>query len=372
MSSSTPPAGFPFSAVVGHEDLRLALILNAISPRIGGVCVRGEKGTAKTTLVRGFTTVIDGPLINLPLGATEDRVVGSLDVETILTTGKAEYRPGLLAQADGGILYVDEVNLLADHLVDSLLDAAATGIVTIERDGISYTARSRFVLVGTMNPEEGELRPQLLDRFGLSVEVAASKDPAVRCQIVRRRLAYEEDPSAFAAQWRDEERELADGIAHARERLASVALSDVNIARIAELCAAFDVDGMRADLVIARAALAHAAWRGADRVNDEDIRVAARLALPHRVRRNPFDAPGIDDQQLDETLDEAIANNPDPEQAAQEEHEPQPPTPPDAHDSAEPDPDDDADAAGNDGEGESAVLGDRFRSASRSSSGARR
>ena len=179
--NTTPVPGYPFSAVVGQDQLRLALILTAIAPRIGGVVVRGEKGTAKTTTVRAFSALLgDAPLVNLPIGATEDRVVGSLNVEKILTTGHAEYQPGLLAQADGGVLYVDEVNLLADHLVDALLDAAATGAVTIERDGISHTSSANFVLVGTMNPEEGELRPQLLDRFGLAVDVAASRDVEVR------------------------------------------------------------------------------------------------------------------------------------------------------------------------------------------------
>lgn len=364
MNAPTPPPGFPFTAVVGHEDLRLGLILNAISPRIGGVCVRGEKGTAKTTLVRGFQPLINGSLVNLPLGATEDRVVGSLDVETILTTGKAEYRPGLLAQADGGILYVDEVNLLADHLVDSLLDAASTGVVTIERDGISYTARSRFVLVGTMNPEEGELRPQLLDRFGLSVTVEASKDPQVRQEIVLRRLAFEADPTGYAAQWADKERDLAERLRCASERVAAVHISKVQIARIAELCAAFDVDGMRADLVIARAAVAHAAWRGSEKVDDNDIRVVARLALPHRVRRNPFDAPGIDAQQLDDALDDAVTNNPETAPQDPVSSEENTPEPPDLNPPQNPDDDNDSpdDAARDDEKGDNAVLGDRFRS----------
>jgi len=203
--NTTPVPGYPFSAVVGQDQLRLALILTAIAPRIGGVVVRGEKGTAKTTTVRAFSALLgDAPLVNLPIGATEDRVVGSLNVEKILTTGHAEYQPGLLAQADGGVLYVDEVNLLADHLVDALLDAAATGAVTIERDGISHTSSANFVLVGTMNPEEGELRPQLLDRFGLAVDVAASRDVEVRAEIMRRRLDYENDPHAFAERWAEE------------------------------------------------------------------------------------------------------------------------------------------------------------------------
>lgn len=301
---------YPFTAVVGQERLRLALILNMINPAIGGVVVRGEKGTAKTTTIRGFADIIDGPLVNLPIGATEDRVVGSLDMETVLTTGRAEYKPGLLAQAHGGILYVDEVNLLADHLVDALLDAAATGQVTVERDGLSHTTPARFVLVGSMNPEEGELRPQLLDRFGLAVDVVASREVPVRAEIMRRRLAFEADPAAFVAQHREEEIALAEQLQAARSTVGDVVLSDAGLEQIASVCAAFDVDGMRADLVIARAATAHAAWRGATQVGEEDIKVAAELALPHRRRRNPFDEPGLDQQQLEDALEEAHNNSP--------------------------------------------------------------
>ncbi|MCF1693266.1 AAA family ATPase [Corynebacterium argentoratense] len=301
---------YPFTAVVGQERLRLALILNMINPAIGGVLVRGEKGTAKTTTIRGFADIIDGPLVNLPIGATEDRVVGSLDMETVLTTGRAEYKPGLLAQAHGGILYVDEVNLLADHLVDALLDAAATGQVTVERDGLSHTTPARFVLVGSMNPEEGELRPQLLDRFGLAVDVVASREVPVRAEIMRRRLAFEADPAAFVAQHREEEIALAEQLQAARSTVGDVVLSDAGLEQIASVCAAFDVDGMRADLVIARAATAHAAWRGATQVGEEDIKVAAELALPHRRRRNPFDEPGLDQQQLEDALEEAHNNSP--------------------------------------------------------------
>src|SRR5699024_2675072 len=253
--------GFPFSAIVGHDRLLLSLLLTAVSPGIGGVVVRGEKGTAKTTAVRALAPLLPrGEVVDLPLGATEDRVVGSIDVETVLTTGHADFRPGLLSRADGGVLYVDEVNLLADHLVDVLLDAAATGHVTVERDGVSHTEDARFVLVGTMNPEEGELRPQLLDRFGLAVDVTASRAPGTRVEILRRRLAYEDDPRAFAARWAEADGDLRDRLARARALVGRVELSDVHLARIASLCADFDVDGMRADLVIARTARAHAAW----------------------------------------------------------------------------------------------------------------
>ncbi|AKP08953.1 Magnesium chelatase [Corynebacterium pseudotuberculosis] len=313
---------YPFSAVVGQERLRLALLLCAISPRIGGVVIRGEKGTAKTTTVRAFARLLGGaPLVDLPIGATEDRVVGSLDMETVLTTGKARYNPGLLSQADGGVLYVDEVNLLADHLVDSLLDAAATGQVTVERDGISYSSPANFVLVGTMNPEEGELRPQLLDRFGLAVDVMASKDTDVRAEIMRRRLAFESAPQPFAQAWSHEDASTALQIQKAKQRVQQLQLSNVNLNRIAHLCAAFDVDGMRADLVIARTALAHAAWRGASMVEDEDIRIAAELALPHRRRRDPFDEPGLDQEQLDQEIEKARDQHPDASDKAEEPQE---------------------------------------------------
>ncbi|WJZ02989.1 ATP-binding protein [Corynebacterium freiburgense] len=357
MSNTAPALGFPFTAIVGQDQLRLSLILTAIAPRIGGVVVRGEKGTAKTTTVRAFADLLDGaPLINLPIGATEDRVVGSLDMETVFTTGRAEYRPGLLAQAHGGVLYVDEVNLLADHLVDALLDAAATGRVTVERDGISHTSPASFVLVGTMNPEEGELRPQLLDRFGLAVDVAASKDVEIRSEIIRRRLAFEADPEGFAHAWQASDREVAQRIHQARELLPSVQLSDVNLARIAHLCASFDVDGMRADLVIARTAMAHAAWRGAETVDDEDIRVAAMLALPHRRRRNPFDEPGLDQDQLDDVMDEARQEHPEQEETEQDQTN-QPQTEEPSGEDQQPQDEPDAD-----GEVGSAETGAQFRS----------
>ncbi len=351
------PLQFPFSAIVGSSDMALALILTTISPEVGGVLVRGEKGTAKSTMVRSLAAVLppidvvagdrfssdpddpdplspDGPfgthpvretrpvrLVELPVGATEDRVLGSLHLERALSEGKAEYEPGLLARAHRGILYVDEVNLLHDHLVDLLLDAAAMGRSTVERDGISIEHAARFVLVGTMNPEEGELRPQLLDRFGLTVEVAAPRDPAVRVEVVRRRMAYDADPAGFVASWDDAERAFTSRIEKAQAALGSVVLDDAALLKIAEVCAAFDVDGMRADLVTARAAIAHAAWRGSSSVEREDIRAAARLALPHRRRRNPFDAPGIDEDLLDAVLgdDEPEPTPPDPDPSVVEE-----------------------------------------------------
>jgi magnesium chelatase subunit D len=339
---STP---FPFTAVVGQDDLRLALLLNAVSPAVGGVLVRGEKGTAKSTAVRALSALVpevdivagcrfscapaapdpacpDGPhepgagvrrparMVELPVGASEDRLVGALDIERALAEGVKAFEPGLLADAHRGILYVDEVNLLHDHLVDLLLDAAAMGASYVEREGVSVRHAARFLLVGTMNPEEGELRPQLLDRFGLTVEVAASREPDQRVEVVRRRLAYDDDPEAFATRWADEESAVRARIVAARELLPSVRLGDGALRQIAATCAAFEVDGMRADIVMARTATALAAWDGRTEVLPEDVRQAALLALPHRRRRNPFDAPGLDEDKLDETLEEFGSQDP--------------------------------------------------------------
>jgi magnesium chelatase subunit D len=330
----------PFSAVVGQDDARLALLLGAVDPGIGGVLLSGEKGTAKTTLVRGLAALLpgisvvakcrfscdpaapdpdcpDGPhppgataqyraarLVELPLGATEDRVTGSLDVPRVLAgapTAEA-FVPGLLAAAHRGILYVDEVNLLPDHLVDVLLDAAATGTATVEREGVSLRHACRFLLVGTMNPEEGELRPQLQDRFGLCVPVVASADPRQRADAVRARLDHDLRPGAAAAAHEPVGRQLTSRIAAAQARLGDVDLPDAELMRITSACAALGVDGLRGDLVTARTAIAHAAWRDAPAVTGADVREAARLALPHRRRRGPFDDPGIDQAQLDDAF----------------------------------------------------------------------
>lgn len=333
---STP---YPFTALVGQDSLRLALLINAVSPAVGGVLVRGEKGTAKSTAVRALSALLpevpvvsgcrfscdpakpdpacpDGPhepgngverparMVELPVGASEDRLVGALDIERALAEGVKSFEPGLLADAHRGILYVDEVNLLHDHLVDLLLDAAAMGASYVEREGVSVRHASKFLLVGTMNPEEGKLRPQLLDRFGLTVEVAASREPDQRVEVVRRRLAYDDDPASFAARWADEEASVRQRIVGARELLPSVRLGDGALRQIAATCAAFEVDGMRADIVMARTATALAAWAGRTEVLAEDVRQAALLALPHRRRRNPFDAPGLDEDKLDDTLEE--------------------------------------------------------------------
>ncbi|MFD7507260.1 putative cobaltochelatase [Streptomyces sp. NPDC059850] len=347
---------YPFTAVVGMDDMRLALLLNAVSPAVGGVLVRGEKGTAKSTAVRALSTLLppvdvvpgcrfscdpaapdpdcpDGPhetvtgdaraarMVELPVGASEDRLVGSLDIERALSDGVKAFEPGLLADAHRGVLYVDEVNLLHDHLIDLLLDAAAMGASYVEREGVSVRHAARFLLVGTMNPEEGELRPQLLDRFGLTVEVTASRDTEERVEVVRRRLAYDEDPAGFAARWAREEGELRDRIAAARALLPAVQLGDRALRQIAAVCAAFEVDGMRADIVTARTATALAAWAGRTDVRTEDVRQAALLSLPHRRRRAPFDAPGLDEDKLDEVLRQFEDDEPEPEPEASEPEE---------------------------------------------------
>jgi len=354
-------APYPFSAIVGLDDLKLALLLNAVSPAVGGVLVRGEKGTAKSTVVRALAALLppvtvvagcrfscdpaapdegcpDGPhatgapagsraarLVELPVGASEDRVVGALDLQKALTEGVSAFEPGLLAAAHRGLLYVDEVNLLHDHLVDLLLDAAAMGTSYVEREGVSVRHAARFLLVGTMNPEEGELRPQLLDRFGLAVDVRATRDPAQRADVVRRRLGYDADPAGFAAAHATAESALADRIAAARSRLPQVVLTDAALRQVTAVCAAFDVDGLRADLVTARAAVALAAWAGRDEVIAEDVRVAARLALPHRRRRDPFDAPGLDEQRLEQAIEDAVPDPPEPPDGPDGPDDPGPP-----------------------------------------------
>lgn len=329
---------YPFSAIVGQDDLRLALVINAVSPAVGGVLIRGEKGTAKSTAVRGLVRVMpdidvvegcrfncdpdaadpdcpDEPhrtdakrvrrpvsLVELPVGASTDRVAGSLDVERALVRGERAFEPGLLAAAHRGVLYVDEVNLLGDHLVDLLLDAAALGVNYVERDGVSIRHSSRFLIVGTMNPEEGELRPQLLDRFGISVDVAGNADAAERAEVVRRRLAFERDSEAFVASFRDADASLGRRIAEGRDRLPEVQLPDEMLDRIVSVCAAFEVDGLRADIVSAKTAVALAACDGRTEVDLDDVRRAALLALPHRRRRGPFEKAGIDPGELDHAL----------------------------------------------------------------------
>ncbi|NTW03992.1 MAG: magnesium chelatase, partial [Oscillochloris sp.] len=342
VSTSVLRPVYPFTAIVGQERLKRALILNAVNSRVGGVLIRGEKGTAKSTAVRGLarllpsiTVVSDCPysctperpaglcvtcqaqkasgelptherlirLVELPVSASEDRVVGSLDLEHAITEGQRRFEPGLLAQVNRGLLYVDEVNLLDDHLVDLLLDAAAMGVNTVEREGVSISHPSRFILVGTMNPEEGELRPQLLDRFGLAVEVVGLADVASRVAVIERRMAYEAEPQDFIAQWQPRERELASRISVARDLLPRVRIETADMAAVAGLCLELGVDGHRADLTILETARTHAAWSGRISLSAEDIRLAAELALPHRMRRQPFAEIKVDEQRIAQILE---------------------------------------------------------------------
>lgn len=335
---------FPFTAIVGQEQMRLALLLHAVDPALGGVLIRGQKGTAKSTAVRALAALLPQiervagcpygcdprdaaaacdmcavsiaageplrteqarvPVVELPIGATEDRVVGSLDLERAIQQGERRFEPGLLARANRGILYMDEVNLLGDHLVDLLLDAAAMGRNYVEREGVSVSHPARIMLIGTMNPEEGELRPQLLDRFALAVEAGSLDDPAQRVQAVRHRLAFERDPLAFIVSCAAEEAEERERLAAARERLARVELPAAMLDLAVHLCASFAVDGLRADLALCRAAVALAAYRGRLAVTQQDVREVAPLVLAHRRRRQPFDAPGLDEQQLDDAIDQ--------------------------------------------------------------------
>lgn len=327
---------FPFTALVGQELMKTALILNAISPKIGGVLIRGERGTAKSTAARALAALLpeidvvaDCPFncdphrpkqlcdncrervssserlavstrrtrfVDLPVSATEDRVVGTLDIEVAIKTGQKKFEPGVLAAANRGLLYVDEVNLLDDHVVDLLLDSAAMGRNVVEREGISFSHPSRFILVGTMNPEEGELRPQLLDRFALCVEIRGIGAHQARVEILERTVQFESDPESFRFEWEPYEELLSQDIARAREVLPTVTYKSQDLYTIAELTTSFEVDGHRADIVILKTALAHAAYRmarnstqpGKAVVTNLDILAAAELALPHRLKRQPF------------------------------------------------------------------------------------
>lgn len=323
---------FPFSAIVGQDEMKLALQVAAVEPTIGGVLVFGDRGTGKSTAVRALAALLPEmdavagcpfhcdpgrdrrqcvescpvvqreqsrvgarvpvPVVDLPLGATEDRVVGALDLERALTRGEKAFEPGLLARAHRGFLYIDEVNLLEDHLVDLLLDVAASGSNVVEREGLSVRHPARFVLVGSGNPEEGELRPQLLDRFGLSVEVRTPSDLPTRVEVVRRRDSYERDPAGFVEQWQSADRELQRAIGRARSTIGEVQVGDAVVQRAAELCMALGTDGLRGELTLVRAARAVAALTGVDRVGDDQLRQVAPMALRHRLRRNPLDDAG--------------------------------------------------------------------------------
>ena len=346
---------FPFTAIVGQDRMRRALILNAISPQIGGVLIRGERGTAKSTAARALAALLpeievvsDCPFncdphrtmqmcdscrarleageelpvttrktqfVDLPVSATEDRVVGTLDIERAIKFGERHFEPGVLAAANRGLLYVDEVNLLDDHVVDLLLDSAAMGVNVVEREGISFSHPAQFILVGTMNPEEGELRPQLLDRFALCVDIQGIPDPDARVEILRRRVAYEADPEAFYAEWQEAEKMLSQRIAEARPLLPQVGYSNRDLFAIAELTSEMEVDGHRADIVILKTALAQAAFEGRRAICETDILLAAELALPHRLRRKPFEETQSRMARLEKRLEEARCNV---EQSAQQ------------------------------------------------------
>ncbi len=316
---------YPFTAIVGQEKMKLALILNLINPALGGVLIRGEKGTAKSTAVRGLSDlmeqidVIEGcafhcrpgsgnlcaacrekkapyktvpytrRVVELPVSSTEDRVVGSLNMEQAIKQGEKVFEPGLLAQANGNILYVDEINLLDDHIVDVLLDSAAMGVNTVEREGISYSHPAKFVLVGTMNPEEGDLRPQLLDRFGLVVEIRGEQDLEMRSQLIARRMDYEKDPAAFCRQWEPEQQVLRNRVTNAQKRLNDVLIPESLYQDAAKTGVALQVDGHRADITLLKAACTLAAFEGDTEARREHLIRVAPMVLAHRMRRMPFD-----------------------------------------------------------------------------------
>ena len=333
---------FPFTAIVEQQQLKTALLLCAVDPSLGGVLIRGDKGSAKSTTARALTDILPQierivgcafncapeapsvhcetcnetdintlaspvPFITLPLGASEDRVIGTLDLERALKGAQRVFQPGLLAAAHRGILYIDEVNLLPDHLVDVLLDAAAMGVNSVQREGLSVAHPARFTLIGTMNLEEGDLRPQLLDRFGLMVEVTAPRDKTLRAEVVRRRIAYEADQSAYASAWDHKQQTLREQLLEAQQLLPTVILDDALLDLISHLCCEFEVASLRADIVIYKASRALAALAGRTQVTPEDIRGAAELALPHRRRRKPFEQPGLDKERLDDLMQQAQA-----------------------------------------------------------------
>ncbi|HLO30446.1 MAG TPA: ATP-binding protein [Anaerolineales bacterium] len=351
------PPIFPFTAIVGQERMRRALILNAVDTRIGGVLIRGERGTAKSTAARALAALLpkvsvvndcrfgcdpDKPatwcteckerfegttkipfhvrttsFVNLPVSATEDRVVGTLDIEQAIQKGERHFEPGVLASANRGLLYIDEVNLLDDHVVDVLLDSAAMGVNMVEREGISFSHPSRFILVGTMNPEEGELRPQLLDRFALSVDIVGIREARERVMIMERNLAFEQDADAFRKKWLPKEEEISHQIERARELVGQVTHTSRDLLSIAALTSSLNVDGHRADLVILKAARAQAAFEGRTKINDHDIALAAELALPHRIKRTPFQQAEMTTEQLQERI-EQLAGQSVPSEAEEE------------------------------------------------------
>ena len=332
---------YPFTAIVGQEKMKEALILNIINPSLGGVLIRGEKGTAKSILVRALANLlaereenscefhcepdkIDDycpqcnekylkgekiekhkstmKVINLPISATEDRVVGTLDIEHAIKTGEKKFEKGLLAQSNRNILYVDEINLLDDHIVDVLLDSAAMGVNTIEREGISYSHPAKFVLVGTMNPEEGDLRPQLLDRFGLVVDVIGERETSKRVEVIKRRLDFEAEPEKFIKKYLVEEEELKNRIENSKKRLNNIKCSDEIYELAAKISIALNVDGHRADIAVVKTAITIAAFENREEVIKEDMLRAAVLALPHRMRKTPFEDGILDEEQIEKLV----------------------------------------------------------------------
>ncbi|MBE1442494.1 ATP-binding protein [Paenibacillus sp. OAS669] len=281
---------FPFTAIVGQERMKQGLLLNLVNPRLGGILIRGEKGTAKSTAVRALAELMpDIHVVTLPVSATEDRVVGTLDIEHAIKQGEKRFEPGLLAAAHGHILYVDEINLLDDAIVDALLDAAAMGVNTVEREGVSYSHPSRFILIGTMNPEEGELRPQLLDRFALSVEVNGEKEVDTRMEVVRRRLAFESAPDRFRGRFEQEQAALQKRIMESRRMLSLMEPTDSMLEWAAHIGIRLEVDGHRADITLIKTSMAIAAFDGRSQVTAEDMMEAAMLVMPHRMRKQPFE-----------------------------------------------------------------------------------
>ena len=305
---------YPFTAIVGQDEMKLALLLNAINPSIGGVLIEGEKGTAKSTAVRALPSLLPPmetgtdamTVVELPINATEDRVVGSINLEKALQEGVKAFEPGILHAAHQNILYVDEVNLLDDHIVDILLDVAAMGVNTVEREGVSHSHPSRFILVGTMNPEEGDLRPQLLDRFGLSVMVYGEQDPAQRMDVIKRRLAFGDNPAEFVETYKESERALHDRLLEAHKLLPTIIPSDDILLKIASISIGVGVDGHRSDITMMHTARAHAAFHGRSQIIDDDIKVAARLTLKHRMRRLPFEEQGHDEDRIDTVVSAVI------------------------------------------------------------------
>lgn len=274
---------YPITAVVGQESICQALVLAAIDPKIGGVLIQGPKGTAKTTMARGIAKILpQGNFVNLPLGVTEDRLTGSINLEKVLDDGSVQFLPGLLKQAHQGVLYIDEVNLLADHLVDLLLDVAASGKNYVERDGISHEHPAKILLIGTMNPDEGELRSQILDRFGFCIQLNKDFSEAERIEIIKRRFAFDENPKSFCSQFENDQQELMQRCSQARERLANIPISEENLTYAAQLSQRANVEGLRADIVIIRGARARAAFFGRKEILQEDIDFVAQFALAHR------------------------------------------------------------------------------------------